>query len=50
MQKVPKASYTKEFREQAVKQVTEAGLSTKEVARRLSLAPSTYRIGSRWHK
>jgi len=40
-QKIPSAIYSKEFREQAVKQVTEEGLSTKEVARRLSLPVST---------
>lgn len=40
-QRIPKAIYSKEFREQAVKQVTEEGLSAKEAARRLSLPPST---------
>ncbi len=40
-QRIPNAIYSKEFREQAVKQVTEEGLSTKEVARRLLLPPST---------
>jgi transposase len=40
-QRLPKAIYSKEFREQAVKQVTEEGLSAKEAARRLSLPPST---------
>ena len=38
-QRIPKASYCKEFREQAVKQVTEERLSAKEAARRLSLPP-----------
>lgn len=40
-QRIPKAIYNKEFREQAAKQVTENGLSSNEVARRLSLPPST---------
>lgn len=37
--RMPKAVYNKEFREQAVKQVTEEGLSANEAARRLSLPP-----------
>ena len=40
-QRIPKAIYSKEFREQAVKQVTEEGLSAREVARRLTLPIST---------
>lgn len=40
-QRVPSAIYSKEFREQAVKQVTEEGLSPKEAARRLSMPAST---------
>ena len=40
-QKVPDAIYSKEFREQAVKLVTEEGLNPKEAARRLSMPPST---------
>lgn len=40
-QRIPRAIYNKEFREQAVKQVTEDGLSANEAARRLSLPPST---------
>lgn len=40
-QRIPSAIYSKEFREQAVKQVTEEGLSPKEAARRLSLPVST---------
>lgn len=40
-QKIPKAIYSKEFREQAVKQVTEEGLSTKGSAQRLTLPSST---------
>jgi transposase len=41
MKGVPKGRYTKEFREEAVKLVTEEKLSLPEAARRLSLAPST---------
>jgi len=38
---VPQGRYTKEFREEAVKLVTEERLSLPEAARRLSLPPST---------
>jgi len=38
---VPQGRYTKEFREEAVKLVTEEKLSIPEAARRLSLPPST---------
>jgi len=41
MKGVPQGRYTKEFREEAVKMVTEEKLSLPEAARRLSLAPST---------
>jgi len=41
MQRLPKAIYSKEFREQAVLQVHEAGGAVKEVAERLSLPSST---------
>ena len=41
MERVPKAVYTKEFKEEAVKLVTEAGLSIPDVGRRLSLSKST---------
>jgi len=41
VEKVPKGVYTKEFKEEAVKLVTEAGLSIPEVARRLSVGKST---------
>ena len=41
MEKVPKGVYTKEFKEEAVKLVTEAGLSIPEAARRLSVSKST---------
>jgi transposase len=38
---IPQGRYTKEFREEAVKLVTEEKLSLPEAARRLSLSPST---------
>jgi len=41
MKGVPRGRYTKEFREEAVKLVTEEKLSLPEAGRRLSLAPST---------
>ena len=41
MKGVPQGRYTKEFREEAVKMVTEEKLSLPEAGRRLSLAPST---------
>ena len=41
MEKIPKGLYTKEFKEEAVKMVTEGGLSIPEVGRRLSIAKST---------
>ena len=41
MKGIPKGRYTKEFREEAVKLVTEEKLSLPEAARRLSLPPST---------
>jgi len=41
MKGVPQGRYTKEFREEAVKLVTEEKMSLPEVARRLSLPPST---------
>jgi transposase len=41
MKGVPQRRYTKEFREEAVKMVTEERISLPEVARRLSLPPST---------
>ena len=45
MKGVPRGRYTKEFREEAVKLVTEEKLSLPEAGRRLSLAPST--VGNR---
>jgi transposase-like protein len=41
MEKIPKGVYTKEFKEEAVKLVTEARLSIPEVSRRLSVNKST---------
>ncbi len=41
MEKVPRVVYTREFKEEAVKMVTEAGLSVPEVARRVSVSTST---------
>ena len=43
MERIPRAIYTKELREEAVKLVTEGGVSIPEVGRRLSIAPSTLR-------
>ena len=37
MERIPQGRYTKEFREEAVKLVTEEKLSVPEAARRLSL-------------
>jgi hypothetical protein len=42
--RVPSAIYSKEFREQTVKQVTEEGLSPKEAARHLSIPVFTFRF------
>ena len=41
MKRVPQGKYTKEFREEVVKLVTEENISLPEAARRLSLPPST---------
>ena len=43
MERIPRGIYTKEVREEAVKLVTEGGLSIPEVGRRLSVAASTLR-------
>jgi transposase len=43
VERIPNAHYTKELREEAVKLVTEGGLSVPEAGRRLSIAPSTLR-------
>ncbi len=41
MKGIPQGKYTKEFREEAVKLVTEEKVSVPEAGRRLSLPPST---------
>ena len=41
MKGIPQGRYTREFREEAVKLVTQEKLSLPEAARRLSLPPST---------
>jgi len=41
MKGIPQGRYTKEFREEAVKLVTEGTMSIPDAARRLSLPPST---------
>ena len=41
MKGIPQGRYTKEFREEAVKLIVEEKISCNEVARRLSMAPST---------
>lgn len=41
MERIPKAIYTKELREEAVKLVTDHGLTIPEVGRRLSIPKST---------
>jgi transposase len=48
--RIPNGKYTKEFREEAVKLITEGGLSIPEVGRRLSLAPSTITYWVKAHK
>ena len=49
-QRIPHGKYTKEFREEAVKLITEGGLSIPEVWRRLSLGPSTIAYWVNAHK
>jgi transposase len=41
VERLPRGRYSKEFREEAVKLVTEENLSLPEAGRRLNLAPST---------
>lgn len=43
MERIPKAIYTKELREEAVKLIVEGGLSIPDAGRRLSIAASTLR-------
>lgn len=50
MERIPYGKYTKEFRQEAVKLVTDAGLSIPEAGRRLSLAPSTIGNWVKAHK
>ena len=41
MERAPKRVYTKEFKEEVVKMVTEGGLTAPEVGRRLSISKGT---------
>jgi transposase len=41
MERIPNGRYTKEFREEAVKMVTDGGMSAVEISKRLSLPKST---------
>ena len=41
MERIPNGHYTQEFREEAVKMVTDGGLSVLEISKRLSLPKST---------
>ncbi len=41
MERIPRGRYTKEFREEAVKLITEDKLSLPDAGRRLSIAPQT---------
>lgn len=41
MERIPRGRYTKEFREEAVKLMVGGDMPLREVARRLSLSPST---------
>jgi transposase-like protein len=41
MKRIPHGKYSKEFREEAVKLVTEEGLGITEAARQLSIPPNT---------
>lgn len=50
MERVPNGTYTKEFREEAVKLVTEGGLSIPDAGRRLSLPLSTLATWIRTYK
>ena len=50
MKGVPQGRYTKEFREETVKLVTEEKLSLPEAGRRLSLPPSTIGNWVKAHK
>lgn len=50
MKRIPNGRYTKEFRLEAAKLVTEGGLSVPEAGRRLSLPPSTLNTWVRAYK
>jgi len=50
MKGIPQGRYTKEFREEAAKMVTEGRMSLPEAARRLSLPPSTLGNWVKAHK
>ena len=50
MERLPRGRYTKEFREEAVKLVTEEKLSLPEAGRRLNIAPSTIMNWVKAHK
>ena len=50
MKGIPQGRYTREFRQEAVKLVTEEKLSLPEAARRLFLAPSTLSYWVKAHK
>jgi transposase-like protein len=50
MERIPHGKYTKEFREEAVKLVTEEKLSIPETARRLNLPQSTLENWMRKYK
>ena len=41
MERIPRGKFTREFKEEAVKMVTEGGLTIPEVGRRLSIPKST---------
>ncbi len=49
MERIPRAYYTKELREEAMKLVTEGGLSVPEAGRRLSISTSTIRYWVKAH-
>jgi transposase-like protein len=50
MERIPYGIYSKELREEAVKLVTESGLSIPEVGRRLDIPVSTVRNWVRAHE
>jgi transposase len=50
MEKIPKQFYTTEFKEEAVKLVTDGGLRVADVSRRLSVSPQTLRNWIKRHK